>query len=202
MRIGMMADVYKPHVSGITNYISLNKQIFGKGWARSFCFYIRRPRLSRRRNEYYPLTRPASGGYRLYLEFPLPPECKSTAADHGPGPRPPSIPQRTAGPELLPPAAHPGCLYQPHPLRSIRTGIHAAPARGDQRHLPPELYASILYRRGPGRLSVARDGRRSAQTGGDQPDRSGAQRCRTGSATSRRAKIADSNSALLPKTSC
>jgi 1,2-diacylglycerol 3-alpha-glucosyltransferase len=26
MRIGMMADIYKPHVSGITNYISLNKQ--------------------------------------------------------------------------------------------------------------------------------------------------------------------------------
>jgi hypothetical protein len=26
MRIGMMADMYKPHVSGITNYISLNKK--------------------------------------------------------------------------------------------------------------------------------------------------------------------------------
>ena len=26
MKIGMMADVYKPHISGITNYISLNKQ--------------------------------------------------------------------------------------------------------------------------------------------------------------------------------
>lgn len=26
MRIGMMADVYKPHVSGITNYIALNKK--------------------------------------------------------------------------------------------------------------------------------------------------------------------------------
>jgi 1,2-diacylglycerol 3-alpha-glucosyltransferase len=26
MRIGMMADIYKPHVSGITNYIDLNKQ--------------------------------------------------------------------------------------------------------------------------------------------------------------------------------
>lgn len=26
MRIGMMADVYKPHVSGITNYITLNKR--------------------------------------------------------------------------------------------------------------------------------------------------------------------------------
>jgi glycosyltransferase involved in cell wall biosynthesis len=26
MRIGMMADTYKPHISGITNYISLNKQ--------------------------------------------------------------------------------------------------------------------------------------------------------------------------------
>jgi 1,2-diacylglycerol 3-alpha-glucosyltransferase len=26
MRIGMMTDIYKPHVSGVTNYISLNKQ--------------------------------------------------------------------------------------------------------------------------------------------------------------------------------
>jgi len=26
MRIGMMADIYKPHVSGVTNYISLNKK--------------------------------------------------------------------------------------------------------------------------------------------------------------------------------
>lgn len=26
MRIGMMADVYKPHISGVTNYIALNKQ--------------------------------------------------------------------------------------------------------------------------------------------------------------------------------
>ncbi len=26
MRIGMMADVYKPHISGVTNYISLNKK--------------------------------------------------------------------------------------------------------------------------------------------------------------------------------
>jgi 1,2-diacylglycerol 3-alpha-glucosyltransferase len=27
MRIGMMADVYKPHVSGVTNYIALNKRV-------------------------------------------------------------------------------------------------------------------------------------------------------------------------------
>lgn len=30
MRIGMIADVYKPHISGITNYISLNKQFLEK----------------------------------------------------------------------------------------------------------------------------------------------------------------------------
>ncbi|MGC8855908.1 MAG: glycosyltransferase [Anaerolineae bacterium] len=30
MRIGMMADVYKPHVSGITNYIDLNKRYLEK----------------------------------------------------------------------------------------------------------------------------------------------------------------------------
>lgn len=30
MRIGMMADMYKPHISGVTNYISLNKEYFEK----------------------------------------------------------------------------------------------------------------------------------------------------------------------------
>ena len=30
MRIGMMTDIYKPHVSGITNYISLNKEYLEK----------------------------------------------------------------------------------------------------------------------------------------------------------------------------
>lgn len=30
MRIGMMADLYKPHVSGVTNYISLNKRYLEK----------------------------------------------------------------------------------------------------------------------------------------------------------------------------
>src|SRR5512147_444085 len=30
MRIGMLADVYKPHISGITHYISLNKRYLEK----------------------------------------------------------------------------------------------------------------------------------------------------------------------------
>ncbi len=30
MRIGMMADVYKPHISGVTNYIALNKKYLEK----------------------------------------------------------------------------------------------------------------------------------------------------------------------------
>jgi glycosyltransferase involved in cell wall biosynthesis len=38
MRIGMMTDVYKPHVSGITNYISLNKQYFEKAGHEVFIF--------------------------------------------------------------------------------------------------------------------------------------------------------------------
>lgn len=27
MRIGMLVDMYKPHISGITNYVSLNKRV-------------------------------------------------------------------------------------------------------------------------------------------------------------------------------
>jgi 1,2-diacylglycerol 3-alpha-glucosyltransferase len=38
MRIGMMTDVYKPHVSGITNYISLNRQYLEKAGHEVFIF--------------------------------------------------------------------------------------------------------------------------------------------------------------------
>jgi len=38
MRIGMMSDVYKPHVSGITNYISLNKQYLEKAGHEVYIF--------------------------------------------------------------------------------------------------------------------------------------------------------------------
>lgn len=38
MRIGMMADVYKPHVSGITTYISLNKEYLEKLGHEVFVF--------------------------------------------------------------------------------------------------------------------------------------------------------------------
>ena len=38
MRFGMMTDVYKPHVSGITNYISLNKEYLEKAGHEVFIF--------------------------------------------------------------------------------------------------------------------------------------------------------------------
>lgn len=38
MRIGMMVDVYKPHVSGITNYIDLNKRYLEKAGHDVFVF--------------------------------------------------------------------------------------------------------------------------------------------------------------------
>ena len=38
MRIGMMADLYKPHVSGVTNYIALNKRILEQAGHEVFVF--------------------------------------------------------------------------------------------------------------------------------------------------------------------
>ncbi len=38
MRIGMMADVYKPHISGITNFIALNKKFLEKRGHEVFVF--------------------------------------------------------------------------------------------------------------------------------------------------------------------
>jgi glycosyltransferase involved in cell wall biosynthesis len=38
MRIAMMTDVYKPHISGVTNYISLNKEYLEKAGHEVFIF--------------------------------------------------------------------------------------------------------------------------------------------------------------------
>ena len=38
MRIGMMVDIYKPHVSGVTNYISLSKQFLEQAGHQVFIF--------------------------------------------------------------------------------------------------------------------------------------------------------------------
>ena len=38
MRIGMMADAYKPHISGITNYIALNKRYLERAGHDVFVF--------------------------------------------------------------------------------------------------------------------------------------------------------------------
>ena len=38
MRIGMLADVYKPHISGVTNHIALNKQFLEKAGHEVFVF--------------------------------------------------------------------------------------------------------------------------------------------------------------------
>ena len=38
MRIGMMIDMYKPHISGITNYVALNKQILEKQGHKVYVF--------------------------------------------------------------------------------------------------------------------------------------------------------------------
>jgi glycosyltransferase involved in cell wall biosynthesis len=38
MRIGMMADVYKPHISGVTNYLALNKRFLEKAGHEVYLF--------------------------------------------------------------------------------------------------------------------------------------------------------------------
>lgn len=38
MKIGMMADLYKPHISGVTNYISLNKKVLEEAGHEVFVF--------------------------------------------------------------------------------------------------------------------------------------------------------------------
>jgi len=43
MRIGMMADVYKPHISGITHYIELNKRYLERGGHDVFVFTFGHP---------------------------------------------------------------------------------------------------------------------------------------------------------------
>ncbi len=71
MRIGMMADVYKPHVSGITNYISLNKQYLEKAGHDVFIFTFGDIDYPDDEIKYYSLPGTSPGGYRVLSEFPL-----------------------------------------------------------------------------------------------------------------------------------
>jgi glycosyltransferase involved in cell wall biosynthesis len=43
MRIGMMADTYKPYISGVTNYIDLNKRYLEKGGHEVYVFTFSEP---------------------------------------------------------------------------------------------------------------------------------------------------------------
>jgi 1,2-diacylglycerol 3-alpha-glucosyltransferase len=71
MRIGMLADVYKPHVSGITNYIALNKAYLEKAGHEVYVFTFgdenypdHEPRVIR--SQGLPLT---DTGYYLSLSY-------------------------------------------------------------------------------------------------------------------------------------
>ncbi len=116
MRIGMMADVYKPHVSGITNYISLNKTYLEKLGHEVFIFtfgdenfqddetnVIRSPGLPLRDTGYY-LSLRYSRSARLINE------------NHGCCPHSPSLFDRLFGFALLPPKGYSHYFYKPHTL--------------------------------------------------------------------------------------
>ncbi len=51
MRIGMMADMYKPHISGVTNYISLNKEYLEKHGHEVYVFTFKGKEQNYRDNE-------------------------------------------------------------------------------------------------------------------------------------------------------
>ncbi len=71
MRIGMLADVYKPHVSGITNYLTLNKTFLEKAGHEVFIFTFGDENYSDNeaniiRSQGLPLT---DTGYYLSLSY-------------------------------------------------------------------------------------------------------------------------------------
>ena len=117
MRIGMMADTYKPYVSGVTNYIDLNKRYLEKSGHEVYVFTFSEPdhedddeRVIR--SPGLPL---ADTGFFLSLKYSR--EAKKLAPKHGRGARPPSFPERKVGFALLPTLQRiPDHLHQPHTL--------------------------------------------------------------------------------------
>ncbi len=115
MRIGMMADAYKPHISGITNYIELNKRYLEQAGHDVFVFtfgneeyqddephIIRSPGLPLVDTGYYlsfQHSRQAKKLCKRWMSFTFT-----------------SLSEWTSGPALLPTAQYPGHFYQPYPL--------------------------------------------------------------------------------------
>ncbi len=71
MRIGMMADMYKPHVSGITNYISLNKTFLEELGHQVFVFTFGDEGNKEEEERVDSLTWSGIIGYRVVYQLTL-----------------------------------------------------------------------------------------------------------------------------------
>ena len=202
MRIGMMTDVYKPHVSGITNYISLNKEYLEKAGHEVFIFtfgdldyaddeerVVRSPGL--------PLT---DTGY--YLSFRYSRRAKALLQTMD-------------------------LVHVHHPFLSGRLALnYCRPLRIPivfTNHTRYDLYAQAYLPLLPEELSdtflqsymptfcqavdlvispIRRDGRSLAETGRQQPDRDHPQRCGPATLPAPPAKTAVRNSGSGKRISC
>ncbi len=141
MRIGMMVDTYKPYVSGMTNYIDLNKRALESAGHEVYVFTFGdleyqddEPRVIR--SPGLPL---ADTGFYLSLRYKTAHKKLLQTMDvvHVHHPflsgrlalnycRRPQIPDR---------------FHQPHPLRPVRAGAYSTHARGSQSWFAASLYA-------------------------------------------------------------
>lgn len=175
MRIGMMADIYKPHVSGITNDISLNKRVLEQAGHEVFIFtfgdldypdeetnVIRSPGLPLVDTGYYLNYRYSRKAKALLQTMDL------VHVNH------PFLSGRLALRYCRP--LHIPIVFTNHTRYDLYAQAYMPSFRGNQRQLSPKLHATFLFCRGPGHIALVWNGRYSAETRSNLPDRSGAQR--------------------------
>lgn len=132
MRIGMMADTYKPYVSGVTNCIDLNKRYLEKDGHEVYVFTFSEP--DRENDEERVICSPglplADTGFFLSLRYSREAKILLQSMDvfhvHHP-----FLSGRLAL-HYSRPAHIPIYLHQPYALRLAGTGLHTITARRDQ----------------------------------------------------------------------
>ena len=181
MRIGFFADMYLPHVSGVTNHISLYKQRFEDLGHEVFVFTFgdrdyddAEPNVVRSPGMPWGET-----GWRFALS--LSSEAHAPRRDARHHPRPPPVPERPARRAHRAPQGHPARLHQPHALRPVLRCLRdlrperralRVPAREPWRlpaPLRPRRRSGGLHRRVAARSSPASTARPSSPTASTRP---------------------------------
>ena len=132
MKIGMMADIYKTQVSGVTNSITLSKRWLEKMGHEVYIFTFGDDEVVDTEKNIIRTTGVPVVDTGIYFNLRYNRQARQMLYSDGHRPRSPSLRQWITSYALLCSKEYPCRLYQSYPLRSVSPSIYTHSSRTDR----------------------------------------------------------------------